>query len=395
MPLTAGRFGMPTELPPDNGLQPTEMSWTQRRDFVRQIAATIESHGISEQALSLFFSLAEDSKWEVRKEVADALLLIPDEHFPRLTAKLVGDPNLFVRTAAERALDRRRRGVEISVRKQKGFTHVQGQYETIEKKYGTQAAEMALRMAERLYDTLVGATVHDMKNILTPLKSGISMLKGHLAEGNLDTGLFKKYIDKMENQSGMLLRMIEDILTYSQLTPDQRHRERVCQIVSEAHTLVLDAFKASNRHPTDVAIAVEIPENLMVDVARYQMVRAISNVIKNAYEAFADAPYTFRSGHIEVVARPIDGERIEIIIKDNGMGLPAEDLSEVRQFIPGGTSKKTHGTGFGLPIAKRKIEDHRGSLTIDSIEAEGTTVIITLPTEAGADSNEFSCIGCG
>jgi signal transduction histidine kinase len=165
--------------------------------------------------------------------------------------------------------------------------------------------------------------------------------------------------------------------------------------VSEAHTLVLDAFKASNRHPTDVAIAVEIPENLMVDVARYQMVRAISNVIKNAYEAFADAPYTFRSGHIEVVARPIDGERIEIIIKDNGMGLPAEDLSEVRQFIPGGTSKKTHGTGFGLPIAKRKIEDHRGSLTIDSIEAEGTTVIITLPTEAGADSNEFSCIGCG
>jgi signal transduction histidine kinase len=384
---------MPTE---NDDLCPAEMSWTQRRDFVRQVATSIERHGASEQSLCLLSSLAEDTKWEVRKEVADALLLVPEDHFPRLTAKLVEDSNLFVRTAAERALDRRRRGVEVSVRKQKGLTHVQSQYETIEKKYGPQAADMALRMAERLYDTLVGATVHDMKNILTPLKSGISMLKGQLADGNLDAGLFKKYVDKMENQSGMLLRMIEDILTYSQLTPDQRHRERISLIVAEAHGIVIDAFKASDRHPTDVTIAVEIPENLMVDVARYQMVRAISNIIKNAYEAFADDPYTFRPGQIRVVARPIDRDRIEIIITDNGMGLPAEELNEVRQFIPGGTSKKTHGTGFGLPIAKRKIEDHRGSLIIDSTEAEGTTVIITLPSEAaGAESNEFSCVGCG
>jgi len=62
-------------------------------------------------------------------------------------------------------------------------------------------------------------------------------------------------------------------------------------------------------------------------------------------------------------------------------------LAEVRRFVPGGTSKKTHGTGFGLPIAKRKIEDHGGSLAIESKEDAGTTIVITLPIEAG-DSSE-------
>jgi signal transduction histidine kinase len=364
---------------------PDTMSWKQRLDAVHRIADSIEQNGPSEQALDLLLTLADDPKWEVRKEVAYTLPLVPDDYFPKLTAKLVEDPNRLVRYAAERALDRRRRGVQVSECKQKGLTHVRGQYNSIEKKFGPEAAAMALKMAERLYDTLVGATVHDMKNVLTPLQSGVSTLKGHLAEGNLDVVLFRKYVDKMQNQSEMLLRMIEDILTYSQMTPGQRHRERVSHIVNDAHTMVLDAFEAGKRYPSEVHIEIEIPDNLTIDVARYQIIRAISNVIKNAYEAFASNPTTFKAGQIHVVARAIDTDRIEIIIKDNGMGLPADELEEVCRFTPGGTSKKAHGTGFGLPIAKRKIEDHNGSLTIASTEDIGTKVTITLPIESGGE----------
>jgi signal transduction histidine kinase len=376
---------MPTnpEYPSDFSYENLDaLSWTQRRDLACQTIESIEREGISEERIGLFFALADDSKWEVRKEVAHALLLVPDEHFPRLAAKLVEDSNSFVRQMAERALDRRRRGVQVSEKKQKGLTHVQDQYKLIEKKFGPKAAVMALKMAERLYDTIVATTVHDMKNVLTPLQSGISTLKGHLTEGNLDITLFRKSIDKMQNQSEMLLRMLDDILTYSQMTPDQRHRERVRHIVNDAHMMVLDAFEASERYPCEVHIDFEIPENLMVDVARYQIIRATSNIIKNAYEAFAIDPLTFKAGHIHVLARTIDQERIEIIVKDNGMGLSPDELEEVRRFAPGGTSKKAHGTGFGLPIAKRKIEDHNGALRIDSTEDIGTKVTITLPIVA-------------
>jgi signal transduction histidine kinase len=75
-------------------------------------------------------------------------------------------------------------------------------------------------------------------------------------------------------------------------------------------------------------------------------------------------------------------ERVEIMIRDNGMGLSKEELAKVREFVPGGTSKKTYGTGFGLPIARRRIADHGGELGIDSVEGQGTTVTITLPVEA-------------
>lgn len=80
-----------------------------------------------------------------------------------------------------------------------------------------------------------------------------------------------------------------------------------------------------------------------------------------------------------LVARPVDEGRLEIVIRDMGMGLSAEELAEVRRFVPGGTSKKTYGTGFGLPVAKRKIDGHGGSLAIDSQDGTGTIVTITLP----------------
>lgn len=374
---------MPTDQ--ESSIDLSTLSWTQRRDVVCRMIDSIERDGLSDRAVELLFTLADDVKWEVRKEVAHALLLLPDEHFAQLTAKLIEDPNKLVQYAAERALDRRQRGSKVSDRKQKGLTHVKGQYDLIAKKFGPEAADMALKMAERLYDTLVGATVHDMKNVLTPLQSGISTLKGHLAEGNLDAAFFRKHIDKMQNQSAMVLRMIEDILTYSQMTPAQRHRERVSYVINEAHTMVLDAFEASERYPSEVNITIEVPDNLMVDVARYQIVRAVSNVIKNAYEAFAFDPRTFKAGQIHIHARAIDADRIEIIVKDNGMGLPPEELEEVCQFTPGGTSKKTYGTGFGLPTAKRKIQDHNGSLTIESTEDIGTKVTITLPIVAGGE----------
>jgi two-component system sensor histidine kinase VicK len=126
---------------------------------------------------------------------------------------------------------------------------------------------------------------------------------------------------------------------------------------------------------------VDVPESITFDVSRQQIVAAVSNVIKNAYEAFSTGPDTFRAGTIDIFGRQINDDRVEVVIRDNGMGLNKEELAKVREFVPGGTSKKTHGTGFGLPIARRRIIDHGGDLGIDSEESKGTTVTITLPVE--------------
>lgn len=362
------------------------MPWPQRQSLVRAAAEQIARVGPTEAALAMLSLLAGDPKWEVRKEVADCLALVSDDEFPRLAAKLSEDVNSFVLQSVERAMDRRRRGEESAQRKRRGLDQVQDQYADIEKMHGELAAEKARQLAERLYDVLVGATVHDMRNILGPLKSGISAMLGHMADGGIDPKLAEKNLTKMGHQAEMLERLMEDMRAYSQPTPAERRRERLADVVSEAHGMVMDAFRATGRDPNGVAIAFEVPENLTAEISRHQIVRAVGNVLKNAYESFASDPQTFAGGQIALTARPLDGgDRIEIIVRDSGMGLSPDELADVRRFVPGGTSKKTHGTGFGLPIAKRKIEDHGGLLAIDSVEDEGTTVIITLPVRAGGE----------
>jgi signal transduction histidine kinase len=64
------------------------------------------------------------------------------------------------------------------------------------------------------------------------------------------------------------------------------------------------------------------------------------------------------------------------------MGITEEDLREVREFMPGRTSKKCYGTGFGLPIARKNLLAHRGTIDIDSWDYKGTKVTITIPREA-------------
>ncbi len=363
------------------------LTWPQRRTLVKSVAEQFELNGPNELLTGLLLLLAGDPKWEVRKDVADCLLLVDDDNFPRLAAKLSQDNNAFVRQSVERALDRRRRGKESVKRKRRGLDQVQDQYANIEKIHGPIAAKKAHYMAERLYDVLVGSTVHDMRNILAPLKSNISSLLNHSVKEIIDPQTLKKKLARMGYQVATLEKFMEDMRTYSQLTPQKRHRERMADLVQEAHDMVLDAFKATGRDPAKVEVSFDILPNLTFDVSRHQIVRAIGNVLKNAYESFAIDPQVFGAGKVRLEARSIDNEWGEIIVCDNGIGLSEEELAEVRRFVPGGTSKKTHGTGFGLPIAKRKIEDHGGSLTIDSKEDEGTRVIITLPLNAG-DNDE-------
>ena len=359
------------------------LAWPHRRALVKAAAEQLAQVGPTEVAIALLLVLAEDPKWEVRTDVADCLMMVPDDEFPRLAAKLSGDSNLFVLKATERALDRRRRGQQTAQKKRRDLDHVQDQYANMEKMHGSTAAKKARQMAERLYDVLVGATVHDMRNLLGPLKSGISSLSGHLDDNAFDAKLFRRKLAKMGRQATMLERLLEDMRAYSQPTPTNRRRERLIDVVKEAHGMVTDIFRATGRDPAQITVRIDVPENLTVEMSRHQIVRTFSNVLKNAYESFAVGPQTFTAGEVGLIARAVDGRCVEIVVRDNGMGLSAEELQEVRRFVPGSTSKKMHGTGFGLPIAKRSIEAHGGSLGIDSEEDTGTIVTFTLPIEGG------------
>jgi len=361
---------------------PDALPWPERRALAQSLAGHLLEHPPDETVLALLFELAVDAKWEVRKDVADCLAHLPDGVFPRLAARLCGDSNAFVRQEAEKAIDRRRRGEASTRRRQRHLDHVQAEYADLQRAHGDQAADRARRLAERLYDILVGSTVHDMRALIVPLRSGLKEVREQLATGTPDHAVCAERLWRMARQVTMLELLLEDMRLYSQPTPLARRRERLAALVDEGHRLALDALRATDRDPAAVAVNLAVPAQLTVEVAPHQVIRVFGNVIKNAYESFVTPAGELRPGRIEVAARAVDAERVEVVVRDDGMGLPPDDLAEVRRFTPGCSSKKRYGTGFGLAIAKRKVDDHGGGLAIDSRVNAGTTVTITLPIHA-------------
>ncbi len=123
-------------------------------------------------------------------------------------------------------------------------------------------------------------------------------------------------------------------------------------------------------------------------MARHYIVAAVRNVLTNAYEAVLAREDKACSGRITLDACLVEGTEVRIIVKDDGVGMSADDFREVQAFIPGRISKKGNGrgTGFGLPTARRYVEAHGGTVTIESTESVGTTVSIIMPLDGWSEA---------
>lgn len=394
-----GSRGTPTEAEPPSGQDrwtqivarltenPDAFSWPERRDLARAAGELFVCPDGLETAAALAELLAVDAKWEVRQAVAELLPQMPDDLFARLAARLSEDPNSFVARATQRALDRRRRGVREAARKRRGAEQVQADYQLMERLHGRQAAERARRIGERLYEVMVGATVHDLRGVITPLKSGATALLAHLQRGRLDRRLLREGLGRINERVGFMERLLADMRAYAQAVPMERPRIRLAQVVSDAQAMALENLIADGQDVHVVEWSLSVPEDISLEIARHQIVVALANVLKNAVESLADGHGALRPGHVRIRAETTEDE-VRITVADNGTGLAPEDLCEISEFIPGRTSKKNRGTGFGLPIARRNIAAHGGSISLDSEENQGTTVTIVLPLEAPVEERE-------
>jgi signal transduction histidine kinase len=358
------------------------MAWRSRRGVVAPLMTSIAQDGLDAGRETLLEVLVDDPKWEVRKEVAEHLLDLGDDHIVRFAARLGSDTNHHVVSAAKRALDRHRKGVQEQFRRRRGILEVQDQFQAIERLHGRVAADKARQMAERLYDVTVGATVHEMRGLITPLVDWVAGMRSQAEVGTVDLAYARRYLPRMHDRLMTLQAVLEDMREFSRTTPPGRTTEAVHLLVGEALLLCQDWFTATGVDISMVAVTVEVPPTILVEVSRHQLVVALRNVIKNAIESLAISPTTLVPGTVVIHAR-LDSDQVVIQVTDTGMGLEPEELEEVRKFVPGKTSKKALGTGFGLPTAWRKLHDHGGDLTIDSRPNAGTTVIMMLPVQAG------------
>jgi len=148
-----------------------------------------------------------------------------------------------------------------------------------------------------------------------------------------------------------------------------RHTEScdTAELISDALRFV-HPYMRSNFIDVKVHLEPDLP---LVDIDRWQVVQAMVNLLQNAADAMAGLDRRVLS-----IKAFVEGVHMRIAISDTGTGIPSGNVSKV--FEPFYTTKGERGTGLGLYITKQVIEEHNGTITVQTGD-HGTTFVISLP----------------
>jgi two-component system, OmpR family, sensor histidine kinase SenX3 len=121
------------------------------------------------------------------------------------------------------------------------------------------------------------------------------------------------------------------------------------------------------------------PPDVEISCDRRQLRSALVNLVDNAIK------YSEPGEPIEVGAR-LDGERVALVVRDHGIGIPSRDLERIfERFyrVDRARSRETGGTGLGLAIVRHVAQVHGGEVTVQSREGEGSTFTLYVPLANG------------
>jgi len=219
---------------------------------------------------------------------------------------------------------------------------------------------------------------HEIKNPLTPIALSAERIKRKFGKEVSAPADLEQYADVIIRQTNDLRRIVDEFSRFARMPEPDRREEDLARILRDAVVL-------QQAGQPDVTIQAEIPEGTTtMELDATMISQALTNLIKNAGEATeslrekgAPAGYAPQI-RVALILHP---EQVVIRISDNGTGLPPD---RARLFEPYVTTREK-GTGLGLPIVKKIIEEHGGTLALldaDPFEPEahaGAMAEIRLP----------------
>ena len=201
---------------------------------------------------------------------------------------------------------------------------------------------------------IISGVAHEVRNPLF----GITSI-GQILERELELPQHRTLTQALLKEADRMKKLIDDLLLYTK--PSNLVMEDV-----DAGLLLEELKHHAGAKNNIISLALNIPPLTTFRVDREKILKVLLHLLNNAIDAAKSS--------ITISARPLDGF-VEINIADDGAGIRREHLGKV--FDPFFTTKKG-GTGLGLPICKKIVEDHGGSIKIKSAEGEGTTVTLLL-----------------
>jgi len=255
--------------------------------------------------------------------------------------------------------------------------------------------------------TLLSGVAHELNNPLSNISSSGQILAEELKEGQgsgvkgqgtqqatpvLDPDFAIELVSQINEQTDRARNIVRSLLEFSRTMDFKKQSLPLRDLLEETIRFV------KGQMPKDMTITLNVPDDLSISADKQRIQQAFLNLIKNAIEAVPG------KGAISINARKrravdkadddtgittylkyrgkctLEDDTVDIEVKDNGAGIPAEVLPKV--FDPFFSTKDVgKGSGLGLFIVYEIIEEHDGCIAVSSEPGKGTTFLIRLPVK--------------
>ena len=229
----------------------------------------------------------------------------------------------------------------------------------------------ALQQADRRKDEFLATLAHELRNPLAPIRNGLQILRmGATDDVALETR------EMMDRQLTHLVRLIDDLLDVSRVSQGKIDLRREHITLQSA----LESAVETSRPLIDTAnheLTLNIPdEPLWLDADLTRIAQVVSNLLNNA------AKYTPVGGHISLSVES-QGKDVAITVRDDGLGIPAEELPNVFELftqVDRNLARAQGGLGIGLALVRRLVEMHAGRIDVTSPGLnQGSSFTVHLP----------------
>jgi nitrogen fixation/metabolism regulation signal transduction histidine kinase len=225
------------------------------------------------------------------------------------------------------------------------------------------AVKLAQSEREEAWREMAKQVAHEIKNPLTPMRLTVQSFQRKFDPGEQDIQQkMKDYSDTLIQQIDTMSAVASAFSNFASMPAQQNETLNVVEVVE----LALDIFNE------DYLIFEKESEEIIAEIDRTQLIRIITNLVKNAIQAIPEQ----QEIKSIVVRVNRDRKNVLITVKDNGIGIKVEDQNRI--FEPKFTTKNS-GMGLGLSIIKNIIENYKGSITFETQYSQGTIFTVSLP----------------
>ena len=222
---------------------------------------------------------------------------------------------------------------------------------------------------------------HELKTPMTSMKVLAASL---LSEENVDPAVYREFLEDIDSEIDRENKIISDLLELV-----REDRTNVDLQVSSTDVNALAEAVMKRVRPiaglSDIELVLVNKREVTAEIDATRISLVLTNLVENAVK------YNREHGEV-VVTVDADDQYFELIVKDSGIGIPEEAQSRIfERFyrVDKSRSREIGGTGLGLSITKSAVLRHHGTISVESVEGEGTTFTVRIPLRYSSEPMEL------